>query len=90
MSRKVRVAVIGTGHLGSIHARIYARMPDVELVGIVDTDPVVANNVAIECGCEIVAPGTLSPHLTGARSAPGGISDFDKCKTRPNPENPDS
>ena len=66
MTRKVRVAVIGTGHLGSIHARIYAQMPEVELVGIVDTDPLVANKVATECGCEIVAPGTT---LTGTVDA---------------------
>ncbi len=37
--KKTRVGVIGVGHLGQHHARIYAGMPDVELVGICDTDP---------------------------------------------------
>jgi predicted dehydrogenase len=36
--KKLRVAVIGTGALGSVHARIYAGLNDVELVGICDTD----------------------------------------------------
>lgn len=34
----VRVAVIGVGHLGYHHARNYAGLKDVELVGVVDTD----------------------------------------------------
>jgi predicted dehydrogenase len=31
-----RVAVIGVGHLGKQHARLYAELPGVELVGVVD------------------------------------------------------
>ncbi len=34
--RKIKVAVIGTGHLGAIHARTYQQLPGVELVGICD------------------------------------------------------
>ncbi|HSD51015.1 MAG TPA: Gfo/Idh/MocA family oxidoreductase, partial [Candidatus Methylomirabilis sp.] len=34
--RKVRVAVIGVGHLGQHHARIYAELPGVDLVAVVD------------------------------------------------------
>ena len=33
---KLRVAVIGVGHLGKIHARLLRQLPQVELVGIVD------------------------------------------------------
>jgi predicted dehydrogenase len=33
---KVRVAVIGVGHLGQHHARIYTELPGVELVAVVD------------------------------------------------------
>src|SRR5262245_61215678 len=33
---KLRLAVIGVGHLGKEHARILAEQPDVELVGIAD------------------------------------------------------
>jgi len=32
----VRVAVIGVGHLGRQHARLYAELPGVELVGVAD------------------------------------------------------
>ncbi len=34
----VRMAVIGVGHLGQHHARILADLPDVELVGVVDSN----------------------------------------------------
>lgn len=36
--KKIKVAVIGAGHLGKIHARIYAQCKDAELIGICDTD----------------------------------------------------
>lgn len=35
---QVRVAVIGAGHLGSIHARIYKETPGCVLAGVCDTD----------------------------------------------------
>jgi predicted dehydrogenase len=34
--RKLRVAVVGVGHFGRNHARIYAQMPGVELVAVAD------------------------------------------------------
>ena len=46
---KLRVAVIGTGYLGKFHAEKYARMPDVELVGVVDTERSAAEAVAQNC-----------------------------------------
>lgn len=46
--KKVKVAVIGAGHLGKIHTRIYNDMPGVELVGICDTDKEKANSCANE------------------------------------------
>ncbi len=36
--QKIRVAVIGVGHLGSIHARIYKELDNCELVGVCDID----------------------------------------------------
>ncbi|HVP36707.1 MAG TPA: Gfo/Idh/MocA family oxidoreductase, partial [Terriglobales bacterium] len=36
--QKVRVGVIGVGHLGEHHARIYSQLPQAELVGIYDLD----------------------------------------------------
>jgi len=38
MSQSLRVGVIGVGHLGRHHARIYSTLPSVTLVGISDTD----------------------------------------------------
>ncbi|MGA2775214.1 MAG: Gfo/Idh/MocA family oxidoreductase [Candidatus Omnitrophota bacterium] len=35
---KVRVGVVGVGHLGSIHAKIYKEIPDCTLVAICDID----------------------------------------------------
>jgi predicted dehydrogenase len=39
MSRRVRMAVVGLGQWGRHHARILAHLPDVDLVGVADTDP---------------------------------------------------
>ncbi len=51
MTAKVRVGVVGVGYLGRFHALIYSRMADVELVGVVDADPLRAADVAAEAGC---------------------------------------
>jgi predicted dehydrogenase len=44
--KKVRVGVIGVGYLGQFHAEKYAAIPDTELAGVVDTDPVRAAQIA--------------------------------------------
>jgi len=36
---KIRVGVVGIGYLGSRHARIFAKLEGVSLVGLCDTDP---------------------------------------------------
>jgi len=51
MRNNVRVAVIGVGYLGRFHALIYSRMPNVELVGVVDPDVDRVRAVAAEVGC---------------------------------------
>lgn len=38
MHERVRVAVIGVGHLGEYHVQKYTAMPEAELVGVVDAD----------------------------------------------------
>ncbi|HYK89744.1 MAG TPA: Gfo/Idh/MocA family oxidoreductase [Acidobacteriota bacterium] len=43
---KIRVGVIGVGALGQHHARVYASLPEVELVGVADTRPGRANEIA--------------------------------------------
>lgn len=52
MSKPLRVGVVGVGYLGKFHARIYNRMPDVELIGVSDTDKATAETIAEECDCE--------------------------------------
>lgn len=48
MSR-LRIAVIGVGHLGKEHARILSDFPDVELVGVADVDFEQAQTIARRC-----------------------------------------
>lgn len=43
---KVRVGVIGVGYLGKFHTEKYSRMDNVQLVGVVDIDRVLAEEVA--------------------------------------------
>ena len=47
---RLRMAVIGVGHLGQHHARILASLPDVELVGVADANPEQARAVAAKLG----------------------------------------
>jgi len=42
----VKVGVIGVGHLGQHHARIYKELKGTELVGVVDSDPARAAEIA--------------------------------------------
>ncbi len=46
----LKVGVIGTGHLGRYHARVYSELPECELVGVYDTDDERAAAVASEYG----------------------------------------
>jgi predicted dehydrogenase len=48
----LRAAVVGVGYLGKFHARIYAAMPDVDLVGVVDVNPETASRIAAEYQCQ--------------------------------------
>jgi predicted dehydrogenase len=43
---KLRVGVVGVGYLGQHHVRVYASMPGVRVVGIVDRDPARAKLIA--------------------------------------------
>lgn len=51
MSR-LRMAVVGVGHLGKEHARILAGMPDVELIGVADVNVEQAQAVASRHGTQ--------------------------------------
>ena len=53
--RRTKVAVIGCGHLGVIHARLLAAREDVELVAVVDPLAESRDRVAAAHGCRAVA-----------------------------------
>ena len=50
-----KVAVVGTGRMGKLHARVLSEMEDTELVCVVDTNSAAANAVARQRGCESLA-----------------------------------
>ena len=55
MTRKVKIAVIGTGRMGSVHARnIVRQIPEAELVAVCDIRLEVAQTVADELGIQRV------------------------------------
>lgn len=43
---KPRIGVIGTGHLGSIHAKLYKEIPLCSLEAVCDTNPAVLNQIS--------------------------------------------
>ena len=56
-NRQLRVGVLGVGYLGRFHAKIYAAMPDVELVGVADVNASAAKTVADQYGCRAYTDG---------------------------------
>jgi len=52
---RTRMAVVGCGHLGTIHARLLAGRDDVELVAVVDPSPEARARVAEAHGCQAIA-----------------------------------
>ena len=76
--KKVRVGVIGVGYVGELHARKYAAMKDVELVGVADTDFVRAQEVARRYNTTAYSSHTeLLPFLDGASLAVPTVSHFE-------------
>jgi predicted dehydrogenase len=51
--RTLRVGVIGVGHLGQHHARLYATLPGSKLVGVTDHDPKRAQTIADKHGTRL-------------------------------------
>ena len=46
-----RVAVVGAGRMGKLHARVLSEMDDTELVAVVDTNPSAGNSLARQWNC---------------------------------------
>ena len=38
MGSKIKIGVVGVGHLGKHHAKHFSNMPNVELIGVYDVD----------------------------------------------------
>lgn len=51
----IRVGVIGTGHLGTFHAKKYAEVDGVHLIGVCDIDEIKGRSVAAETGSRFFA-----------------------------------
>ncbi len=52
---KLKVGVVGVGHLGKIHARIYDELPSVELVAVADIDEMSAGSIASKYNCKALS-----------------------------------
>ncbi len=65
-SRVLRVAVIGAGHMGRHHARVYSEIPDCELVAVVDKDLDRARQIAKQFGGK---PAARFSDITGGCDA---------------------
>jgi len=46
MEKKINVAVIGVGRLGSAHARVYKELPQANLIGVCDIEKSRAQSIA--------------------------------------------
>ena len=67
---KVRVGVVGVGHIGREHVRIYSTLPEAEFVGIFDLDGKTAEKTAqrygvkafpsVQAMAEVVDAATIS------------------------------
>ncbi len=48
----IRAGVVGVGRMGRHHARVYAQLPETQLVGVVDANPERAEALAEQHGCK--------------------------------------
>jgi len=53
MTAPIEVGVVGVGHLGKHHARLYAQTDGARLVGVVDSDRARAEAIASEYDCRV-------------------------------------
>lgn len=52
MDKRLRVGVIGVGVMGTHHTRVYSQLPDVQLVGVADTDHKLVSRIAEKLNTE--------------------------------------
>ena len=54
MMNKIRIGVVGTGHLGSYHIQKYLKIPECVVVGVADVVEENARKAAAGCPCEVL------------------------------------
>ena len=63
---RVKLAVVGVGALGQHHARILSTMPDVHLVGVVDSREQQGRQIAAKHGTQwFASPAQILPLVQG-------------------------
>src|SRR4051812_46617732 len=76
--KKPRVGVVGVGHIGKNHARLYAELPEGEFSAIYDTDRAIAEERAAEFGVKAVASlAEFAEHVDAASIATPTITHFE-------------
>jgi len=66
--KKLRVGVVGVGHIGSNHARIYSDLANAELVAILDIDPPRAGEIGRKYQAKVAASLTEFAGMIDAAS----------------------
>jgi len=52
---KIRIGVVGIGHLGNFHLQKYQKLENVKIVGVADVDRSKADKAAAAFGCTVFA-----------------------------------
>ena len=71
MSGKIKVGVVGVGHLGQHHARLYKELPDVEFVGAFDADAKKSNFPTLEALADVVDAASVATPTETHRQVAG-------------------
>ena len=81
---RLRMAVIGVGHLGKEHARIVSTLPGAELVGVADANADQAKTIAKKCNTRaftdyrellpLVEAAVIAVVAVATRAMAGGVS----------------
>jgi predicted dehydrogenase len=53
--KKIRTAIVGAGKMGGIHAKVYSKLDEVQLVAIADMDLTRAQNLAQQYNCQALS-----------------------------------
>ena len=79
---KKRLAVIGTGYLGKLHARVLSEMPNIDFVGFVERDDAAAAEIIEKHKTKrFDSVEAIAPHIDGAVIATPTTSHFDVAMT---------